>query len=83
MQIRKHVNNDVSEESGLKLKTEIRDLQKRCEELKDAKLKAENELNNVHLMSWDQLEKLQNLELKQDFLEDENHKMIHNFNQVT
>ena len=66
----------------MKLKTEIRDLQKRCEELKDAKLKAENELNNVHLMSWDQLEKLQNLELKQDFLEDENHKMIHNFNQV-
>ena len=33
-------------------------------------------MNNVHLMSCEQLEKLQNLELKQDFLEAENNQMI-------
>ena len=59
-----------------KLKSEIEVLKVKCEELKDAKLKAETELNNVHLMSWEQLEKLQNLELKQDFLEAENNQMI-------
>ena len=58
-----------------KLKSEIEVLKVKCEELKDAKLKAETELNNVHLMSWEQLEKLQNLELKQDFLEAENNQM--------
>ena len=58
-----------------KLKSEIEVLKAKCEELKDAKLKAEAELNNVHLMSWEQLEKLQNLELKQDFLEAENNQM--------
>ena len=58
-----------------KLRSNIKVLKAKCEELKDAKLKAETELNNVHLMSWEQLEKLQNLELKQDFLEAENSQM--------
>jgi len=65
----------VNSDNG-KLKSEIEVLKVKCEELKDAKLKAETELNNVHLMSWEQLEKLQNLELKQDFLEAENSQMI-------
>ena len=59
-----------------KLRSDIKVLKAKCEELKDAKLRAETELNNVHLMSWEQLEKLQNLELKQDFLEAENSQMI-------
>ena len=57
------------------MKSELKLLRKRCEELKSAKFKAENELENVHLMSWEQLEKLHNLEIKQDYLEAENNKM--------
>ena len=68
------MQNNVNS-TDAKLKSDIKALQAKCEELKDAKLRAETELNNVHLMSWDQLEKLQNLELKQDFLEAENSQM--------
>jgi len=59
----------------MKKKVELQYLRSRCEELKVEKEAAEDHLRNVHLMSQDQLEKLQSLESKQDLLEADNCKM--------
>merc|ERR1739838_1258033 len=51
---------------------ELKRLKLRCEQLAVEKCKALDELKQTQVMSRDQLEKLCNLELKQDLLEVEN-----------
>merc|ERR1712106_608413 len=54
---------------------EIQFLKSKCEECDQEKLKAVNDLRQTQVMSDDQLEKLYNLEAKQDLLEVENSRI--------
>ena len=54
---------------------EIKDLKSKCEKCEQEKLNAVNDLKDTQVMSNDQLEKLYNLEKKQDLLEVENSRI--------
>ena len=66
-----------------KLKTQSNYMKKRYDELCTEMVDIENKLRNIHLMSFDQLQKLQNLDYKQGLLEDKNIQMITDSEEMT
>ena len=73
----KMVKNMIDEIENLKHmiqlnEEEIKDLKSKCEQWEQEKLNAVNDLKDTQVMSNDQLEKLCNLEKKQDLIEVEN-----------
>ena len=54
---------------------EIKDLKSKCEKCEQEKLNTDNYFKETQVMSNDQLEKLYNLEKKQDLLEVENSRI--------
>ena len=74
------VDNMIDEIEKLKLvihvnEKEIKDIKLKCQKFEQEKLNAMNDLKDTQIMSNDQLEKLYNLEKKQDLLEVENSRI--------
>ena len=74
------VDNMIDEIEKLKLvihvnEKEIKDIKLKCQKFEQEKRNAMNDLKDTQVMSNDQLEKLYNLEKKQDLLEVENSRI--------